>query len=882
MMKAMGSDRNRAPPRPQATPIRPLPALQLKPLPRKGAAAATPSVEPTILLVGGEASFEPALRTALARHKVYVETATAAEVADTVVVTAPDLVLLAGEAARDGGSEILARLAKTPSSSVVPVAILGEDAALDERLRAFRYGAAAVIPRSASIDAIAEQVAKLAREIPERGGEALGVIGEATLSEFVTALSKELRSGILSVRPGEEGEQPVRLVLGSGRPLAAFIDEFVKRVRRHVVHAEPLHYEFDNRAGGTVRLLDPEATDYERVAGGMKGLRVALADDDAARADNVAQELRSRGAAVVVTDLAPTDVRFLRLRQVDPEVLIIGESHLEGAGYELLRRMRKDTRLRWVSLLVVRWEEIWSESISVPTLDRLEAALSSLAASDRALCDLADSGSPFDQRLEVTGPARALRALSASRRSIRLTVHNPRAQITIDLSDGLIVGATGDGLADGQHWEGALALAALLVLSSGRLHVEPVQQPASTNIMATVDVALNMADSEIAPISPSVPSPIGQSLRPPGPLSLPPPRAVEAAVPTGASVRPPRPAARAGISKPLTALLVGLAALQGLLFAALFGSFRAKSDSTAPAASASVPAAPAEQGLAPERPSSAAPASAASTAEPSPSPAPAEREPPSLLDESGTRAPTCQELLPQAVQAGDFPGAANEATRNSNKALVRGDVDEAQRALCKAVIWDSKSAQPYLDLAQLLLIRRDGAAAVEWARKATALDPLSTRAQSLLGDGLVRIGDHPGAKRAWLAAAKIQPGETEQIADLFRRSLREAELSLRKRDYLRAERFFRRGVVLDPESLAASRGLALTLFRLGDFKPAQRWSHRAVVLAPRDPDVRVILGDALSADGNKRGAEVEWREALRLDPANAEAQKRINRMNAGL
>lgn len=871
---------------------RPLPSLNLKPLTSRTppSAAPGPNVDPTILLVGGDAAFEPALRTALARHKIYVETATIATVTETVVVTAPDLVLLAGEAAKDGGAEILERLAKTPSSSVVPVAILGEDAALDERLRAFRHGAAAVIPRSASVDAIAEQVAKLAREIPERGGESLGVIGEATLSEFVTTLSKELRSGILSIHPGEGGEQqPVRLVLGSGRPLAAFIDEFVKRVRRHVVHAEPLHYEFDDRAGGTVKLLDPEASDFERVAGGMKGLRVALADDDAARADNVAQELRSREASVVVTDLAPTDVRFARLRQVDPEVLIIGESHLEGAGYELLRRMRKDTRLRWVSLLVVRWEEIWSESISVPTLDRLEAALSSLAASDRALRDLAEAGSPFDQRLEVTGPARALRALSASARSVRVSVTNPRAHITVDLSEGLVVGAQGDGLLDGQHWEGALALSALLVLSSGRLHVEPVQQPASTNLMATIDVALSMADNEIAPISPSIPSPIGQSLRPPGPLSLPPQAGPEPKQPPPPATSAP-PLGRRGISKPATAFLVGLAALQGLVFAALFASFKSKDEPSAASASAAPAQAPASAPrtatAAAALPPQAAPAPAQTTEEPAPAPEPAatatEVAMPDMRDESGTRAPTCEALLTQPVQAGDFPGAAIEALQHSNKSLVRGDVDEAQRALCKAVIWDSKSAHPYLELAQLLLIRRDGAAAVEWARKATALDPLSTRAQSLLGDGLVRIGDHAGAKKAWLAAAKIQPGETEQITELFRRSLREAELSLKKRDYLRAERFFRRSVVLDPESLAASRGLALTLFRLGDFKPAERWAHRAIALAPRDPDVRIILGDTLAASGNKRGAEIEWREALKLDPANAEAQKRINRANAGL
>ena len=178
-------------------------------------------------------------------------------VAETVIAAAPDLVLLVGPAARDGGSSVLQTLMSSPVCSVIPVAILDDNTALDMRLRAFRHGAAAVIAPSASIDAIAEQVAKLAREIPERGGESLGVVGEATLSEFVGALSSELRSGILSVHTGKGNEDAVRLVLGSGRPLAAFIDDFVRQVKSHVVHAEPLQYEFAEHAGGTVTLARP-------------------------------------------------------------------------------------------------------------------------------------------------------------------------------------------------------------------------------------------------------------------------------------------------------------------------------------------------------------------------------------------------------------------------------------------------------------------------------------------------------------------------------------------------------------------------------------------------------------------------------------------------
>jgi DNA-binding NarL/FixJ family response regulator len=277
----MRSLRSEVPPRPAKVGApRPLTDIKIGRPPARRSSSPSAQAEPTVLLVGSDAGFEPALRVALARHRVYVETTTADAAVETVIVTAPDLVLLANEAAANGGRALLAKLSASPSSSVVPVAILDDNPALDQRLQAFRHGAAAVIPRSASMDAIAEQIARLAREIPERGGEALGQVGEATLQEFVSALSNELRSGILSVQAGDASQEPVRLVLGSGRPLAAFIDDFVTRVRRHVVHAEPLKYEFDDRAGGTVKLLDPSELDYDQVASSMKGLRVALADDD--------------------------------------------------------------------------------------------------------------------------------------------------------------------------------------------------------------------------------------------------------------------------------------------------------------------------------------------------------------------------------------------------------------------------------------------------------------------------------------------------------------------------------------------------------------------------------------------------------------------------
>ncbi|HYQ15553.1 MAG TPA: tetratricopeptide repeat protein, partial [Polyangiaceae bacterium] len=343
---------------------------------------------------------------------------------------------------------------------------------------------------------------------------------------------------------------------------------------------------------------------------------------------------------------------------------------------------------------------------------------------------------------------------------------------------------------------------------------------------------------------------------------------------------------RLGITKPMAAALVGLACAQGLLVAWFLGSLAKRSHAEAPSLAAPAPvAAPRDV------PTAAAPALMPEPS-PTPSPAPSAAEPVAALalaepprkapvgkDESGTTAPTCAALLdPLNLDEGNFPGAAYEQQVIGSKALVQGKVDDAQIAFCKAVRWDGKNPQAHVDLAQLLLIRKDGAAAAEEARSAVALDPSSSRAQSLLGDGLVRIGDHEGAKQAWLSAAGIDAADAPKFKALLARNLHEAEASLKNKDVSRAERFFRRAIVLDPDSMQASRGLAAALNQLGDGAAAVRWAQRALAREPRDPDSHVVLGDALQLEGDKVGAEREWREANRLDPTNRAAQIRIRRL----
>ncbi len=456
----------------------------------------------TVLLIGEGETMAEGVHEALQRRGFTVMTSPLVGCTQAAIAMAPDLILLLGDAASDGGREVLARLAGSPLAAVVPVALLADDEALDDRLRAFRFGAAAVVPRSASVDAIANRVAELAAEIPERTARTSGELGDTTLDEFVETLSRELRAGILSVKPeGPRKDDTVRIVLGEGRTVADVVEHFVARVRPLVQQAEVVRYEFHEQPGGTLHLLGGDAEGESEPPGDVRQMRILLADDDVTRADAVAQELRARGATVVMTDLSGS--RIERARDLDPGVLIIGEEAVRGAGWQLVRRMREDRRLRWAFLLVVKWDEVWAARSPGPVVDRLVHRLHALSETERSLRQKAIDGERFDTRLEALGPARLMRALAHGKGTFRATVQNRRVIVRVDFSEGLVAGATADLREEDRKVYGPAALAALLSIATGKVHVQPVTSPAAANVMSTLDGALSTAAAEEPPLRPS-------------------------------------------------------------------------------------------------------------------------------------------------------------------------------------------------------------------------------------------------------------------------------------------------------------------------------------------------------------------------------------------
>ncbi len=462
---------------------------------------------PTLLIIGDGDPMEEAIRKSLHRHGIAIETADRASAVRAVTVAAPDLALLIGDAVADRGVAVLRELAASPVASVVPVALLLDDASLDDRLRAFRSGAVAVVPRTASTHEIAKRVAELAKELPNRPGEAAGELGEATLDELVAVLTRELRSGILSVEGEDQG---VRLVLGAGGPVAEALDAFIEKLKPLIERAEPLRYELLETSGGRLQLLDAEEKPKADVTL-LRGLRLLLMDDDPARADGLAQALRSHGALVGVTEASARGLQ--RARGLDPAVVILDASTIEGAGFEAVRKIRRDPRLRWAGLLVAPWDEIWPNDAASPDVEELAGRIVPLVEHDRVLRTRAVEGPSFDTRLELTGPSRMLRVLANLEGTRHLSVRGAQATLELDVGDGLVIGATGK--VGDREVEGTGALSVLLALSAGRVHVERRTHPATATVMTPVDQALDAAARSVKAGPSRPPAPLlGESATP--------------------------------------------------------------------------------------------------------------------------------------------------------------------------------------------------------------------------------------------------------------------------------------------------------------------------------------------------------------------------------
>lgn len=266
---------------------------------------------------------------------------------------------------------------------------------------------------------------------------------------------------------------------------------------------------------------------------------------------------------------------------------------------------------------------------------------------------------------------------------------------------------------------------------------------------------------------------------------------------------PERPAMPRGF-RASTLVSVAVGAIFGLGAAAYFGSVGTRTTLTARPAPPPQPVAPVlARQIDP-------PAPAAPPALPSAD----EAVPASAVAPPPGSAPSCQELLGSAYVEKRDPAAAFDQTQLGQHELVRGNVVGAQRAFCTAALWDATNPERWLNLAQAFLIRRDGARAADCARTALELRANRNRALTLLGDASAMLGKPAEARQSYLTAENRSEPDPATLRLMIRRDMEEAQRMVRRHDFARAERLFRRVMIFDAGHAEASAGLTLCLARL--------------------------------------------------------------------
>ena len=242
------------------------------------------------------------------------------------------------------------------------------------------------------------------------------------------------------------------------------------------------------------------------------------------------------------------------------------------------------------------------------------------------------------------------------------------------------------------------------------------------------------------------------------------------------------------------------------------------------------------------------------------------------------------EYLPALVRLGDLR-------------LEAGDEPAARRLYRRALDLDDSVAAVHEGLGKAATARGEHGAAVEHFRRALALQPDASSLHYLLGQALRRGGDVEGARRE-LARAGDGPVqlpdplllEVTGLAESAQFYVIQGSEAAADERWDQAAGAFQRALEIDPDSVAARRGLGIALSRLGDTAGAERELRRALAIlearrggagsgsasGEEAGQISGLLGNLLLAQGRDGEALPHLRRGLAVldDPANRADQRR--------
>jgi DNA-binding response OmpR family regulator/Flp pilus assembly protein TadD len=867
---------------------------------------------PTILMVGQGEPMQTELGEALRRHGMSVAGCATAELEKAVRVYAPDLVVLIGDAAVRGGVGVVRRMATNRATDVLPVAVVSNDAALKSDSRRFRSGAVAVVPRGAGPDAIARRLSELAYEVPDRPGMLSGRLDAHNLRDVVELVSNETKTGLLSIRSPKGTIQGMPVVIETEGASAHNMELILDRLREAIHDTEPLEYEFHETSGGRLSTLpgpiEPQEVDLSQ----LRGARVVILDADELRAEKLAQVLLQRGVHIAAADFSTAVIP--RVREIDPQVVVLDSSAVGGKGIDFVRALRKDPQLRWASMLVVRWEDFWppSAEAAAPNIAQLASRICPLIEQDREISRRVEDEIDFDTRLELVGPGRLLRALGSVPGVRHVAISGHKRSVEVDIADNSIVGAYATLHEAGeQTLQGMPALLAAWGMTAGRVSVREQDLPSVANIMMPVDEALGVVSHDLgfADGSHSDIEVTAETVPPEQPAvdehaTVPPGAEDPALLDDARTMAPPRFEHRRASAGGATGWDFGEEEMPTNKIAQLIGRVETKQQSMpAPrGAMETVAGAPhtdhavarskkvTKLGLAPvfeALPDEELMAEAPTGPIPPPPPQPQRSAPPPLFEADDDFEPLATTLEGTTIVAPSAPSGGMPAWLQALLlvTLVVGV------GVAGWLLWSRTAAPPPIEPDTTQLVEREASKEpITGALNELEADEpeVAKRRRGEAEPEIVREPAEPEADesaeparpepptRAMTTAPGIPtqglPRDPAKASDLLvYRALR----LIRRKELDVAEATLDRAWELDPKNPRAMAGYAALYLEREDADLAVKWAKQAVQRRSKRTRYHILYGDALALQGHSAKARSAWRKALSLDPGNQAARSRL-------
>jgi Tfp pilus assembly protein PilF len=239
-------------------------------------------------------------------------------------------------------------------------------------------------------------------------------------------------------------------------------------------------------------------------------------------------------------------------------------------------------------------------------------------------------------------------------------------------------------------------------------------------------------------------------------------------------------------------------------------------------------------------------------------------------------------------------------------AIQKNDFTGAETLLTKAIDKDPKSYQAWFDLGFVLNRLGRVEDSIHAYRQSVAAKPEVFETNLNLGLMLVRFNSpeaerylraatglkptehvEEGQARAWLALAHLlENTKPEDALAAYRKAseltpkdpephLSAGLLQERQKEFSAAEAEYKQVLAVDPQSTEAAIGLTNLYMKSGRLGEAEPLLRRLATERPDDAGIHLQLGRVLAAQSKKDDAITEIQTALKLAPADSDAQREI-------